>query len=358
MRVCIIGIGITSLTLAKSLVNQNIWVDLWAQKKTIKPDLSRTIGISKSNVDYFNKNIVNIEKLIWKLKKIEIFSENLKKEKLLNFENNNNELFSILKNFKLFDLLEKSLSKNKYFKKIHQKKNLNFLENYDLVINTEYSNQITKKYFSKQIIKKYNSIAYTVIITHEKIQNNTASQIFTKRGPLAFLPISDTQTSIVYSLNNQDYKKNENIIYLISQFNIKYKIEKMSKVKSFELKSLSLRSYFHNNILAFGDLLHKVHPLAGQGFNMTMRDIKLLLEIIKNKSDLGLQLDSSVNLDFENKIKHKNFIFLSGIDFIHEFFNLDRRIKGNALSKMVQFLGKNPTINKLFTKIADRGVII
>jgi 2-octaprenyl-6-methoxyphenol hydroxylase len=358
MRVCIIGIGITSLTLAKSLVNQNIWVDLWAQKKTFKPDQSRTIGISKSNVDYINKNIVNIEKIIWKLKKIEIFTENLGKEKLLNFENKNNELFSILKNFKFFDLLEKSLSKNKYFKKIYLEKNLNFLENYDLVINTEYSNKITKKYFSKQITKKYNSIAYTVIITHKKILNNTASQIFTKRGPLAFLPISDTQTSIVYSLNNSDYIKNENIINLIHQFNFKYKIVKISKVKSFELKSLSLRSYFHNNILAFGDLLHKVHPLAGQGFNMTMRDIKLLLEIIKSKSDLGLQLDSSVNLDFENRIKHKNFIFSSGIDFIHEFFNLDRRIKSNALSKTVQFLGKNPIINKLFTKIADRGVII
>ena len=50
---------------------------------------------------------------------------------------------------------------------------------------------------------------------HEKIQNNTASQIFTKKGPLAFLPISGTQTSIVYSLNNQDYKKNENIILKI-----------------------------------------------------------------------------------------------------------------------------------------------
>ena len=59
---------------------------------------------------------------------------------------------------------------------------------------------ITKKYFSKKIIKKYNSFAYTTIIKHEKISNNTATQIFTKKGPLAFLPISNTETSIVYSV--------------------------------------------------------------------------------------------------------------------------------------------------------------
>ena len=53
------------------------------------------------------------------------------------------------------------------------------------------------------------------------------------------------------------------------------KIEKLTKIEKFELKSLILRSYFHKNILAF-DLLHKIHPLAGQGFNMTIRDIKTL----------------------------------------------------------------------------------
>ena len=50
-----------------------------------------------------------------------------------------------------------------------------------------------------------------------------------------------------------------------------------------ELKSLNLKSYYYKNVLAFGDILHKIHPLAGQGFNMTIRDIKLFLEIVKRK---------------------------------------------------------------------------
>ena len=89
MRVCILGNGLSSLTLAKSLVNQKISVDVLYSKKTIFVNKSRTIGISKSNVEFFNEKIINIEKIIYKLNKIEIYSDNLEKQKLINFENNN-----------------------------------------------------------------------------------------------------------------------------------------------------------------------------------------------------------------------------------------------------------------------------
>ena len=355
MRVCILGVSLSSYTLAKALVNQNIYVDLFAPKKINLPDKSRTIGISKSNIEFFNNSIINIDKISWKLKKIEIFTDNLKKEKLINFENNGTELFSIIKNKNLFEILEKDLSKNKYYKKINILNNFGFLNKYNLVVNTDFSNSITKKYFSRKILKEYNSVAYTTIVSHEKIQNDIAVQIFTKKGPLAFLPISENETSVVYSFHN---KKNQNIGQLIEKYNYKYKIKKIENINSFELKSLSLRSYYHGNILGFGDLLHRVHPLAGQGFNMTIRDVKILLEIILNRYSLGLPLDSSINYEFENKSKHKNLIFSNGIDFIHEFFNFERKINTSLISKSVQILGKNPNINKIFTKIADRGNLI
>ena len=194
MTLCIIGSGLSALTLAKALVNQNINVDLVTLKKSKIYDKTRTLGISKSNVEFFNKEIVNIEKILWKINKIEIFNDNIKK-KLINFENKNLQLFSIIKNYKLYELLNKSLLKNNFFKKIIQKKMKKIdLRNYDLIINTEYNSYLTKKYFSKKIIKKYNSKAFTTIIEHEKINNNIAIQIFTKNGPLAFLPISEKKT--------------------------------------------------------------------------------------------------------------------------------------------------------------------
>ena len=358
MKVCILGNSLSSLALAKALVNKNIHVDLWTSKKNNQPDKSRTIGISKSNVDFFNKYVVNIEKISWKLNKIEIFTDNLKNEKLLNFENSDYELFSIIKNFHLFEILEKSLFKSKYFKKIYQSMTPKILDNYNLVINTDHINPTSKKYFNKKIIKKYNSTAYTTIINHDIIDNHTAVQIFTKKGPLAFLPISKRETSIVYSLHNKlRIQKNENIEELIRHYNFRYNIKKIEKIASFELISFILRSYYHNNILAFGDLLHKIHPLAGQGFNMTIRDLRVLLELIDKKLNLGLSLDSSINYEFDKIIRHKNFIFSNGIDLIHEFFNFERKYKNNKISKSVQFIGKNPLLNKMFTNIADKGFV-
>ena len=358
MKVCIIGDGLTSLTLAQTLVNQNIYVDVLSQKIHQKFNLSRTIGISKNNIDFFNKNIISIQKLLWSVQKIEIYTDNLKKQKLLNFENKD-QLFSIVKNHELYGLIEKNLLKNKFFKKkLLLKKKLFFNKEYDLLINCNYFHPFTTKYFNKKIIKKYNSFSYTTIIKHEKIKNIIATQIFTKEGPLAFLPISNTETSIVYSIYNSNNKIKENIIELIENYNFKYKIKKIDRIDKIELSSLNLRTYFNNNILAFGDLLHRIHPLAGQGFNMTIRDIKILIDIIKNKIDLGLPLDSSVNDEFESRSKHNNFIFSTGIDLVHEFFNFERKTKNDILSKSVQYIGKNSSLNNIFVKIADKGILL
>jgi len=358
MKVCIIGNGLTALTLASALIKQNIYVDMFCKKKKLFLSKTRTIGISKSNIDYFNENVININRLLWNVKKIEIFSDNLKKEKLINFENNNNQVFSIVKNHQLYELLQKDLNKNKYFKlKLIISESLSFVNKYDLVINCDHLSNITKKYFTKKILKKYNSNAYTTIITHEKILNNAAVQIFTKEGPLAFLPISNTQTSIVYSIPNSINRTKENIKQLIKIKNMKYKIKKIEKLNNFELRFLNLRSYYHNNILAFGDLLHKIHPLAGQGFNMTIRDIKTLLKIIKKRIEVGLPLNKSANIEFENRVKHKNLIFSNGVDLIYKFFNFERKINKKFLSKSVQLIGNHPKINKIFTKIADNGDI-
>jgi 2-octaprenyl-6-methoxyphenol hydroxylase len=61
----------------------------------------------------------------------------------------------------------------------------------------------------------------------------TAFQIFTKKGPIAFLPISNRETSIVYSDHDSNDKKNENVEQLIKDKNFKYKINKIGKINSF-----------------------------------------------------------------------------------------------------------------------------
>ena len=362
MNICIIGDGLTSLSLAKNLINKKINVHFYYKKK-IKNFLStRTIGISKNNLEFFKKEIHNISnKILWEIKKIEIYSQKLKNENLLKFENDKDTLFYMVKNDNLYKSLITEISKNKFFKK--KIINKYFYENlikkneYDLIINCDSNNFLSKKYFTKKINKDYDSLAYTTILEHKKIENNIATQIFTKNGPIAFLPISNKKTSIVYSLDvkKKNYSDSE-ILDLINKNNPKYQMQKILKLNSFKLSSSNLRSYYHKNILAFGDLLHRIHPLAGQGFNMSIRDIKTLSNIIQNKIDLGMQLESSILDDFEKQTKTKNFLFSHSVDFIYESFNYDKKNKSKNFNKLLKIIGENKKLTNYFIKLADRGL--
>ena len=353
MKVCIIGNSLTSLALAKALVNRDIFVDVICEKKQKKISQTRTLGISKSNIDYFNKNILNIDQISWKIKKIQIFSENVKNDQIINFENSSSHLFSIIKNQKIFDLLNIELKKNKLF----NYKN-SFDENeYNLIINCDFKHELTKKFFSKKFEKEYDSVAYTTTIDHIKFSpNDTAIQIFTNKGPLAFLPISDTRTSIVYSFKKDEINDKFNMRNAIKKFNSIYKIKNINEISKFNLKSINLRKYYYKNILAFGELLHKLHPLAGQGFNMSLRDIKELTQIIDNKIELGLPLDKDICKEFQNKTKSGNYIFSTGIDFIYECFNLESKIQSNLVTSAVKLVGKNKLLNRFLKKFADEGI--
>ena len=363
MNICIIGDGLTGLSLAKNLINKKINVHFCHKNKTKNLSSSRTIGISKNNLEFFRERIQRIpKKFFWEIKKIDIFSEKLMKEKLLNFENDEDGLFYMVKNDDLYKLLISKISKNKFFKKILIKKNSFYKDllkknKYDLIINCDSNNFLSNKYFMKKIQKNYDNLAYTTILKHKKTQNNVATQIFTKSGPIAFLPISSSETSIVCSLDTKNRKYNDSeILDLISKNNPKYEIQKTLKLSSFKLSSSNLRNYHHQNILAFGDLLHRIHPLAGQGFNMTIRDIKILSRIIQAKINLGMQLDSSILSDFEEETKNKNFLFANSIDFIYQVFNFDKKNKSKNFSKILKIIGKNSKLTNYFIKLGDKGL--
>ena len=364
MNVCIIGGGLTALSLAKSLINKKINVHYYYKAENSNISSNRTIGVSKSNFKFFKEKIFQIPKNnYWKINKIEIYSDKIDKENLLKFDNDNNGLFYILKNDQLLKLLKNKLIKSKFFKNIILKKDTNEeilnKKEYDLIINCDANNFLAKKYFTKKIIKDYYNLAYTTILKHRKIENNTATQIFTKQGPIAFLPISNNETSVVYSIDIKNKKFNDgDIIKLINKNNPKYKINKIDKLNSFKLISSNLRNYHYKNILAFGDMLHKVHPLAGQGFNMTIRDLKVLTKIIEDKIELGIQLDPRILSEFEKKTRDKNFVFSKGIDLIYESFNLDKKFQNKTFSKILKNIGKNKNLNNYFIKLADEGMIL
>ena len=91
---------------------------------------------------------------------------------------------------KKITILSRKTEDQKFAKKIRaswlNRKNLPNLElSYDLIINCDANNYFSKKYFTRKIFKDYNNLAYTTIIKHEKLKNNTAFQIFSIYGPIA-----------------------------------------------------------------------------------------------------------------------------------------------------------------------------
>ena len=84
MNICIIGDGLTGLSLATNLINKKINVHFYHKNKIKNLSSSRTIGISKNNLEFFKNEIYNIrKKIFWEINKLEIFSEKMEKKILL-----------------------------------------------------------------------------------------------------------------------------------------------------------------------------------------------------------------------------------------------------------------------------------
>ena len=83
--------------------------------------------------------------------------------------------------------------------------------------------------------------------------------------------------------------------------------------------------YFNKNLLILGEGLHTIHPIAGQGFNLVLRDIKKLQEILKYYSQLGISFKNSFALDdFYAQRKAENIFFGLGVDATHAFFKQNK----------------------------------
>tara|TARA_B100001540_G_scaffold288325_1_gene283461 strand:- start:793 stop:1887 length:1095 start_codon:yes stop_codon:yes gene_type:complete len=362
MKICLIGYGIPCLLLANILGKKNISISIFKENNHKNKLNTRTIGITKENIEFLTNENFFLENIVWPIKNIKIFNDLKKSGEILNFGNANDKLFFIIKNFQLVKLLEKNLKKNKLIKIIKNNKKkfyssvLNNKNSFDIIINFNENNKISKELFFKRQYKDYDSSAYTTLIKHRKCYNQMAHQVFTKHGPIAFLPCSNNETSVVFSI----YKKFKNIsesefIKLVRAYNKKYLIKSFSKIEKFNLKGSLLKNYYYKNILSFGDNIHKIHPLAGQGLNMTIRDMKILSYLIDEKIDIGLPLDHSILKEFENKTKHLNYIFASSIDFIFDFFKFDNKFNNNYSNKLFYFLEKNSLFKKYSTKFSDKG---
>jgi 2-octaprenyl-6-methoxyphenol hydroxylase len=362
-RICIVGEGLSGLMSAIALNNlPNLDVHLIVNKNRYSND-KRTTAISSSNFNFFQSIMGKFDKkLFWPSKKINLFYEvNDQKINFLTYNEDKNNLMYIFENNKIKEVLYKEIRKQKI--KIIKKNitKLSDLETYDLKIlclgrkSKLYQNIVD----SRSLNKDYKEIALTGYVKHN-LKNINTSQFFLKEGPLAILPFSKNNFSFVWSVKKEFIKKNIKS-YITSKICSVLKINKkisISNIQSYPLTLNLIRTYYKKDVLILGEGLHTIHPVAGQGFNLVMRDIKKLKEIIKYYANLGILIKSSSALDdFSNNRKSENIITGLGIDLTHNFFKQNKMLE--PFKKIIlKNISKNNTLKKISKFISNQGLSI
>jgi 2-octaprenyl-6-methoxyphenol hydroxylase len=187
------------------------------------------------------------------------------------------------------------------------------------------------------------------------------SQFFLKEGPLAILPFNKKIFSVVWSVSNSFYSKNSKLLQKILNGKIKdllnnIKITDIENVQSFPIKLNLKTKYFKKNVLILGDGLHAIHPMAGQGFNLVLRDIKILNELISKTLKLGLLFKNSFLLkDFYQSRKPENTILGLGIDLTNIFFK-DNKYLHPMKRIILNNISKFKFIKKISQMVSDKGL--
>ena len=386
-KICIIGSGLTGLTIAYLLSKFRLQIDIVEQNFIKKKITPTKIALSKNSLDqlclYGLKDIKkksNIVKNIYlhdsyssiSLKQDLQFSASNKKEALAYIIDSNTLFLNIKKKIKVLkniNFIKKEISSiddNKFSKEITFKDLIK--EKYNLIILASVDNLslLSKFKLRKVVDRSYNENAHVFNLFHKKITNNSARQFFLKDGPLAFLPVSSTETSVIWSIKNnsvnEKYVSNKN--YLLEFFNNHFKelfkeIISISEIKKFNLNYIFNELKDSKRTLLFGEIANKIHPIAGQGWNMTLRNIFSLIKVIKYCENLGLEIGNDVFIKkYLDETSLNNLTFATLIDGIRKIFDIKidsyALIRKNTLSN----LDKNFFVKNNFVNIANKGLFI
>jgi 2-octaprenyl-6-methoxyphenol hydroxylase len=146
----------------------------------------------------------------------------------------------------------------------------------------------------------YDQSGIVVTVGHDRDHGGRAEEHFLPAGPFAILPLAGKRSSLVWT-----EKRTETVrILALSEDEFHGELEKrfglhlgeikaLDRPRAFPLSYFVARSFIAERMALVGDAAHVIHPIAGQGLNLGLKDVAALAEVVVDAARLGLDLGQS-----------------------------------------------------------------
>src|SRR5690349_1940702 len=141
----------------------------------------------------------------------------------------------------------------------------------------------------------YDQSGIVVTVGHERDHHGRAEEHFLPAGPFAILPLSGKRSSLVWTETRKEAARitalsdEEFHAELEQRFGLHLgEIKALDKPRAFPLGYFVARSFIAERLALIGDAAHVIHPIAGQGLNMGLKDVAALAEVVVDAARLGM----------------------------------------------------------------------
>ena len=163
----------------------------------------------------------------------------------------------------------------------------------------------------------YQQQALVASVVTEKSLNKTAFQIFTDTGPIALLPLAQgsNEASLIWSTDEEYGQKILKLERNLLMQELRLKTEDRfgeiickEDIDSFPLHQLHAKKFYKGRSILVGDSAHTIHPLAGQGLNLGIADVKELSELLTSANRYGRALyDKEILRSYSKKREPESY---------------------------------------------------